>query len=82
MALEKQQYIEKIEVVESNFVQVRQVTKIVEDGKELSKSFHRWCLSPGQDVADQDERVRAVCAAVWTPQVVEEFNLSIKKELT
>lgn len=70
MALEKQQYIDKIEVVSDEFIQVRQVTKVIEDGSELSSTYHRWTLAPGQDVSDQDPRVQAVCAALWTPEVI------------
>jgi hypothetical protein len=82
MALEKKQYIDKIEVVSDEFVQVRQVTKVLEDGKELSSSFHRWTLEPGQDVSDQDQRVQAICNLIWTPQVIEQFQLSKQKEPT
>ncbi len=82
MALEKKQYIDKIEIVDANIVQVRQVTKVLEDGKELSSSFHRWTLEPGRDVSDQDQRVQAVCGAIWTPEVIEQFALSKQKELT
>jgi len=63
--LEKQIGIDKIEVVEGDFVQVRQVTRIVEDGTELSASYHRWTLTKGDDISGQDAKVQAVCKAVW-----------------
>jgi len=63
--LEKQITIDKIEVVENDIVQVRQATTILEDGKELSKSYHRWTLSKGDDISEQDVKVQAVCNAVW-----------------
>jgi len=66
--------IDKIEVLENGMVQIRQVTKIIEDGAELSRSFHRWALSPGQNIADQDPRVQAICNAVWTPEIVAAFE--------
>ena len=64
MALEKQITIDKIEVV-GDVVQVRQATIILEDGAELSKSYHRWCLNKGDDISEQDAKVQAVCNAVW-----------------
>ena len=63
--LEKQIIIDKIEVVVNDIVQVRQATLIIEDGVELSKSYHRWCLNKGDDISEQDPKVRAVCNAVW-----------------
>jgi len=63
--LEKQITIDKIEVVENDVIQVRQATSIIEDGKELSKSYHRWVLVKGDDISEQDAKVQAVCNAVW-----------------
>jgi len=63
--LEKQLIIDKIEVVESNAVQVRQVVRIVEDSKTLSESYNRWVLNKGDDISGQDAKVQAVCNAVW-----------------
>jgi hypothetical protein len=64
--LEKQLIIDKIEVVESDAVQVRQVVRIVEDGKTLSESYNRWVLNKGDDISEQDAKVQAVCNAVWS----------------
>ena len=74
MSLSKEVVIDKIEVVENGIIQVRQVTRIMEDGKELSSSYHRWTLSPGQDVSDQAANVQAIAAAAWTPAVVAAYT--------
>ena len=73
MALEKQISIDKIEVVENNIIQVRQITRILEDGVELSSSYHRWALTPGQDVSDQEPKVQAIANALWTEEVVAAY---------
>jgi hypothetical protein len=65
MALEKQITIDKIEIVPGDVVQVRQTTSILEDGVELSKSYHRWSLNKGDDISGQEAKVQAVCNAVW-----------------
>jgi hypothetical protein len=57
-------------VVANGIVQVRQATTVYKDGGELAKSFHRWCLTPGQDVSDQADNVKAICQAAWTPEVI------------
>jgi hypothetical protein len=63
--LTKTQQIDNITVDENNIVHVREVTVIAEDGKELSRTYHRHTLSPGDDLTDQDARVVAVANAVW-----------------
>jgi hypothetical protein len=77
MALTKQQVIDKIEVVENGSLQIRQVTKIMEDGKELSSSYHRWSFAPGDDVSDQPANVQAIAAAAWTAEVIAAYQAQV-----
>lgn len=61
----KQVIIDKIEVTEHGHIQVRTATRIVEDGVLLSETYHRYCLSPGDDLTGQDPRVESIAKAVW-----------------
>lgn len=74
MALSKEQVIDKIEVIEDGTIQVRQVTRIMEDGRELSSSYHRWSYAPGSDISEQPANVQAIAAAAWTPEVIAAFQ--------
>ena len=74
MSLEKIISVDQIEVVENGCVQVRTATKIVEDGKELNRSFHRHVVAPGDDYSGENARVQAICAAVHTPEVVAAYQ--------
>ena len=74
MSLSKETIVDMIEVTEGGHVQVRTATRIVEDGKVLSQSFHRHVVSPGQDYSAEDARVQAVCAAVHTPEVIAAYQ--------
>ena len=74
MALTKEVVIDKVEILEHGQVQVRQVTRILEDGVELSHSYHRHVLAPGDVLTAQDARVQAVARAVWTPDVVTAYK--------
>jgi len=74
MSLTKEQVIDKIEVNEHGTVQVRQVTRIMEDGKELSSSYHRWSFTPGQDISEQPANFQAIAAAAWTPEVIASWK--------
>lgn len=68
--LEKEIVNDKIEILEDGHIQVREVTRIIENGKVRGKSYRRWVLEPGQDVETQKEKVKNVSAAVWTEEVV------------
>lgn len=74
MALEKVAVVDLIEVVEGGSVQVRTKTAIMEDGKQISGSFHRHVVAPGADFSQEDARVQAICAAVHTPEVIAAYQ--------
>ena len=78
MALTKEIVVDKIEVLEMGQVQVRTATRVLEDGVELSSSFHRNTLEPttkdsgswaDTDISGEDARVQAIANATWTSAV-------------
>ena len=84
MAITKTSENDKIEVVRKWNIQVRTATVIKEDGKELTRSFHRHVLTPGTlDASDNlvetnisklDADVQAICNAAWTTQVKADYK--------
>lgn len=66
MALTKETVIDKIEVLETGAIQVRQATRILEDGNLLSQSYHRHALQPGDDLTNEDPKVQAIATAAWS----------------
>ena len=80
MALTKTTEEDKIEVVgQYKHVQIRTATVIKEDGVEISRSFQRKFLTPGDldgsdnlvdtDVSSESAEVKGITAAVWTTSV-------------
>ena len=70
MALEKEIKYDKVEIVgEYKAVQCREATIVSEDGKELSRSFHRHVLHPDSDISGEPQEVQDICAAVWSDEV-------------
>jgi len=78
MALTKETVVDKIEVLEMGQVQVRTATRVLEDGVQLSSSFHRHVLEPSTktgdtwgdtDISGEDARVQAIATATWTAAV-------------
>ena len=74
MALEKIQITDRIEIIENGSVQVRVKTAIIEDGKQISATFHRHVIAPGDDYSHEPERVQAICAGVHTPEVIAAYQ--------
>ena len=74
MALEKQTVVDLIETLENGCVQVRTDTRILDDGVTVSSSFHRHVVAPGDDYSQEDDRVKAICSAIQTPEVVAQYQ--------
>jgi archaellum component FlaF (FlaF/FlaG flagellin family) len=73
MALEKTEVVDRIEVLENGSVQIRTKTAILEDGEQISGTFHRHVVAPGDDYSAEDARVQAICAATHTKAVVAAY---------
>ena len=74
MSLTKSTVVDQITVVEGGGVLYREATRILEDGVELSKTYHRSSLTPGQDLSGVPANVQAICVAAWTPEVVAAYQ--------
>ena len=74
MALSKTVTCDRMEVLEMGQIQVRVATILTEDGVELSRAFHRHVLEPGDATTEEDDRVAAVAAAAWTPDVIAHWD--------
>jgi hypothetical protein len=75
--LKKIEIVDRIEVLENGVVQVRTKTAIMEDGKQISGTFHRHVVVPGADYNAEDARVKAICAATHTDVVVEKYKAAV-----
>jgi hypothetical protein len=78
MALKKQTVVDLIETLESGVVQVRTATKIMDDGVEVNRTFHRHVVVPGQDYSQEDAKVQAICAAIHTPDVITAYEAAVE----
>jgi hypothetical protein len=74
MAITKQTVVDQITVTENGTVLYREATTIVEDGVELTKTYHRSIVRPGQDLTGKPANVVAICNAAWTPEVLAAYQ--------
>ena len=77
ITLEKVIVVDRIEVVENGSVQVRTKTAIMEDGKQISGTFHRHVVVPGDDHSGEDARVKSICQVTHTKDVIAAYELSV-----
>ena len=74
MSLIKTKAIDQITVTENGIVLYREATRIMEDGIELSKTFHRSSLTPAQDLTGVPANVVAICNTAWTADVISAYQ--------
>jgi len=77
MTITKTTNIDQITVAENGTVLYREATLIMEDGKELSKTYNRTSLTPAQDLTGQPANVVAICNVAWTDEVIAAYQTQI-----
>ena len=80
MSIVKETKIDRIEIVgEYKNLQVREKISILENGKEISSSFHRYILSPEHDLNNQTDEIKKICEVVWTDEIKTAYTMHIKQ---
>lgn len=63
-------------ITEQGSINIRKITRIFEDGVEISKAYHRHIVSPGDDVSNEDERTKLIAGVIHTKEIIEKFKTS------
>ena len=82
MALTETTKVDQIELTENNVIQIRTATIIEKDGAELTRTYHRHTVAPGDDVSTEDPKVQAVANAVWTEEVIAAYQALVEANNT
>ena len=81
MAITKETIQDKIEIVgDFKHIQVRTATVIKEDGKEISRSYHRHVVSPNSDSTNESADVKAMVAQFHTNAVKKAYADHLAKQ--
>ena len=67
-------------ITELGHIYARKITRIMEDGKELSKSYHRHVVNPGDNLDNEDARTKAIAQAIHTKDCIDAYKAVIEKE--
>ena len=78
MALTTETVVDQITVTENGIVLVREATRIMEDGNEISKQYHRTSFVPASDVSAQPQNVQDICNVAWTTEIVSAYKAQIE----
>lgn len=78
MSLTERKIIDKIEVLDNNFIQIREANIIEKNGVEITRTFHRFILHPGDDLTEQEPKVVAIANAIWTQEVIDAYQEKLK----
>jgi hypothetical protein len=74
MVLSKETVVDQITVTENGAVLYREATRIMEDGKQISQTYHRISLVPEADLTGVPANVAAICNLTWTPEVIAAYQ--------
>ena len=81
MALTERTVEDKIEIVgDYKHIQVRTATVIERDGVEISRSFHRHVVAPGDDVSGESTEVQAIANAVHTAEIIAAYQAHVASQ--
>jgi len=69
--------IDQITVTENGIVLYREATRIFKDDVEVSKTYHRSSLTPGQDLTGVPDQVVAICNTAWTQEVISAYQAQV-----
>ena len=75
--LEKIANIDRIEVFENGCVQVRTKTTIMENGAPVTSTYNNHYINPGDSYDGEETRVKGVCMAVHTSNVISAYQASL-----
>ena len=82
MSITKTTNVDQITVTENGIVLYREATRIMEDGNEISKTYHRTSLIPAQDLTGVPANVVAICNVAWTAEVIAAYQAQIAAQAT
>ena len=79
MALEKKKTYDYEVRGEYKCIQERCKTSILEDGVEISFSYHRNSFMPDADVSSESDELKALAGALWTDEIKKAYEDSKPK---
>ena len=80
MALNKEYSVDYEIRTEYRTIQIREKTAIMEDGVELSSSYHRRVLNPDADISNESDEIKGLADTLWTDAVKKAWDDKLKAD--
>lgn len=77
MSLSEKKIIDLIEILDGGYIQVREAYVIEKDGVVIAKNFHRYVLNPGDDLSNQDKKLKDIASIIWTAEIIEAYQKTL-----
>jgi DNA-binding transcriptional LysR family regulator len=77
MSFTETKVVDQITLTENGIVLYREATRILKNDVEISKTFHRSSLTPGQDLTGVPSNVVAICNTAWTDAVISAYQAQV-----
>ena len=77
MTISKQIVTDQMTIAEGGVIYCREATRIMEDGVQISQTYHRTSFAPTLDLNDLPDNVKAIADVVWTLEIVEAYKTQI-----
>lgn len=75
MSVTTEKVVDKVEIIgEFAYIQVREATRVLDDGDEVTRTYHRYVLVPGDDLSNEDPKVVAICNAIWDDELLTKYQ--------
>lgn len=69
--------IDRIEIINGNFIQVREATIVTKDGIEIARTFYRWSFNPLDDLSKMPKDIQDIANIVFTDEVKAAYQQSL-----
>jgi hypothetical protein len=70
----------KIEIIPPfNILQCRRADIVEKGGQEVGRTYHRHVCVPGDDMSEECAEMQAVAAALWTPEVIANYQSQVQQ---
>ena len=81
MSLTKTSNIDQITIDYDGVILLRTNNVIIDNGIQVSQSYSRSSLYPGQDLTGQPSNVVSIANITWTPEVISSYQAKISSEI-
>jgi hypothetical protein len=72
--------LDLIEVMQNDVIRVRVKTVVLSNDVQIAESFEHRVIAPGTDYSGEEAKVKAICAAIHTADVVSAYAVAQASE--